>query len=80
MRLPPTSRALFDSITLHTLGYGKEKDRIAYSQFARECGVDARNINRGIAELKNRNMIDVNERGQERWYRIRPVGEWTLPE
>ena len=80
MRLAPTSRSLFDSITLHTIGYGKTKDRIAYSQFAQECGVDARNVSRGIGELRNHDMINVEERGQERWYSIRPVGDWTSPE
>ncbi len=60
---PSHERRILDCILRSTYGWHKKMDRISYSQFAAQTGIDHRNIGRSLTSLKRRGIIICNGHG-----------------
>ncbi|MFA5379847.1 MAG: replication protein [Dehalococcoidia bacterium] len=56
-------RRVLDCILRKTYGWNRKTDRISYSQFTEETGINRRHVARSISKLLDRNIITVNGSG-----------------
>ncbi len=54
---PSHERRVLDCILRKTFGWNKKTDRISYSQFEKDTGIDHRHVGRSLASLKRRGII-----------------------
>lgn len=78
--LPRRTRKVFDCIIRKTLGFSKDKDRIALSQFESATGITKPHVCNELQWLESHNLIFKQE-GKINEYQInRDTNSWNWPE